>query len=161
MRKLIGSVMMALSLVLVAAATRADEEKTPLDKVPAPALEAVKKRFPGAEMKGASKETEAGKTVYEVTLKDKGLQVEVTVTPEGKLVTIEREIALKDVPEAVRKTFAAKAPNAKLELIEEVIKVEGDKGGRSSTMSSISPATSRSSSSPAASSASRRPRRRK
>jgi hypothetical protein len=127
MRKFIGSIVMVMSLVLVAAAARADEEKVALDKVPAPALEAVKKRFPNAETKAASKETEDGKTVYEITLKDKNLQVEVTVTPEGKLVTIEREIALKDLPEAVRKTFAAKGPNAKLELIEEVIKVEGDK----------------------------------
>jgi hypothetical protein len=126
MRKFFGSVAIVTSLLFVAAA-RSDEEKVNLDKVPAPALEAVKKRFPGAEIKGASKEVEDGKTLYEITLKDKGLQVEVTATPEGKLVTIEREIAMKNIPEAVRKTFDVTKPNAKVELIEEVIKVEGEK----------------------------------
>jgi hypothetical protein len=126
MRKLIGSVLMVVSLVLVAGAA-AQEEKVALDKVPAPVLAAVKKRFPNGDMKGAKKEIENGKTVYEITLKDKGLSVDVSSTPEGALLTIEREIALKDVPEVVRKAFAAKSPNAKLEMIEEVIKVEGEK----------------------------------
>src|SRR4051812_13136247 len=126
MRKLISSVLMVASLVLVAAIW-AQEEATPLDKVPAPVIAAVKKRFPNGDMKSAKKEVENGKTVYEITIKDKGLSVDVSSTPEGTLLTIEREIALKDVPDAVRKTFAAKSPNAKLELIEEVIKVEGEK----------------------------------
>ena len=44
----------------------------PLDKLPKAVVEAVKKRFPKAEMIGAAKETEDGKTEYEVTIKDGG-----------------------------------------------------------------------------------------
>ena len=127
MRRSIASLAIAMGLILIAGSTRADEEKTPLDKVPAAALQAVKKRFPDAQISGASKETEDGKTVYEVTLKDKGRTVEVTATAEGTLLTIEREIPMKEVPEVVKKTFDAKNANAKVQSIEEVIKVEGAK----------------------------------
>jgi Peptidase propeptide and YPEB domain/Putative beta-lactamase-inhibitor-like, PepSY-like len=127
MRMSIGILAIAVGLILVVGSTRADEEKTPLDKVPAAALQAVKKRFPDAQISGASKETENGKTVYEVTLKDKGRTVEVTATAEGTLLTIEREIPMKEVPEVVKKAFDAKSADAKVQSIEEVIKVEGAK----------------------------------
>src|ERR1700676_2820543 len=44
----------------------AQEEKAPLDKLPKAVSGAVKKRFPKAEMASASKETEDGKTVFDV-----------------------------------------------------------------------------------------------
>ena len=46
---------------------------------------------------------------------------------KATLLTIEREIPMKEVPEVVKKTFEAKNPSAKVQLIEEVIKVEGAK----------------------------------
>jgi len=127
MRKSIASLAIAMGLTLVVRSTHADEGKTPLDKLPAAALQAVKKRFSDAQISGASKETEDGKTVYEVTLKDKGHTVEVTATAEGTLLTIEREIPLKEVPEVVKNAFDAKNANTKVQSIEEVIKVEGAK----------------------------------
>jgi hypothetical protein len=127
MRTFAASLTIAMGLILSVVPTRADEEKTPLDKVPAAALQAVKKRFPDAQISGASKETEDGKTVYEVTLKDKGRTVEVTSTADGTLLTIEREIPMKEIPEVVKKAFDAKNANVKVQSIEEVIKVEGAK----------------------------------
>src|SRR4051812_1069756 len=117
----------ALALFVLAAAVRADEEKVPLDKVPKPVLEAAKKRFPKAEIKGASKETDKDKTVYEVTFKQDGKNIDVTLTPDGTITLIEQEVAFKDLPKPVADTFTAKYPGAKYSIIESVAKAEGGK----------------------------------
>src|SRR5882757_1236943 len=117
-------VIAAAALIVLAAPVRADEEKVPLDKVPKPFLEAVKKRFPKAEVKEASKETnDDKKTVFEVTLKEDGKNIDVTLTPEGKITLIEKEIDRKDLPKAVAETFDKKYPKAMYKIVEEVIKV--------------------------------------
>src|SRR5207248_1247229 len=50
--------MATVAVLVLAAAARTDEEKVPLDKVPKAVLDSAKKRFPKAEVKGASKEGE-------------------------------------------------------------------------------------------------------
>jgi hypothetical protein len=117
----------ALALFVLAAALRAQEAPLALDKVPRPVLDAAKKRFPKAEVKGASKEGEGDKMVYEVTLKQDGKNIDVTLTPGGKITLIEKELAFKDLPKPVAGTLTKKYPNARYAIIEEVIKVEGGK----------------------------------
>lgn len=121
MRKWIGSLACVVLAVVVLRAP-ADEEKIPLDKVPKPVLEAVKAKFPGATLVGAEKEKADGKTVFEVKLKARGQAVEVTVTPEGKILTVEKVIEAKDVPKAVTEALEAKYPKATVKLIEEISK---------------------------------------
>jgi hypothetical protein len=106
---------------------RADEENVPLDKLPKAVVDGVKKRFPDAQLTEASKEDENGKTVYEVTIKDKGHSLDVTLTPEGTLVSIEKQIEAKDLPKAVADTLDQKYPKATFKTIEEVIKVREGK----------------------------------
>jgi biopolymer transport protein ExbD len=115
----------AVALVALSAPVRADdEERVPLDKVPKPVLEAVKKRFPKAEVKEASKETSGDKKmVFEVTLNEKGKNIDVTLTPDGKITLIEKEIDRKDLPKAVAETFDKKYPKATYKIVEEVVKV--------------------------------------
>jgi uncharacterized membrane protein YkoI len=111
-----------LGLCLVSA--MADEEKVPLDKVPKVVLEAIKTRFSGADLVGATKELENGKTVYEISFKHKGSNYDVIVTPEGTITLIEKEIAAKDLPKVVAKAVEDKYPKATWKKTEEVIKVE-------------------------------------
>jgi hypothetical protein len=115
------------ALFVLAAAVRAGEEKVPLDKLPKAVVEAVKKRFPKAELKGASKEKEGDKTAYEVSVKEAGKNVDVTLTPEGEITLIEKEIAFKDLPKAVAAAYEAKYPKATYKIVEEVIQVKGGK----------------------------------
>jgi hypothetical protein len=117
----------ALALLVLAAAARADEEKLSPDKLPKQVLEAAKKRFPKAEVKGASKETDKDKTVYEVTLKQDGKNIDVTLTADGAITLIEQELAFADLPKPVADTFNAKYPGVKYAIIESVTKVEGGK----------------------------------
>ena len=119
--------MIAVALLVLVPRVRADEENVPLDKVPKAILEAVKKRFPKAEAKEASKETTDGKTVYEVTLKEDGKNIDVTLTPEGAITTIEKEIARKDLPKAVSDALEKKYPKATYKIVEEVITVKDGK----------------------------------
>jgi uncharacterized membrane protein YkoI len=82
------AVLVAVGFIGALAGARADEEKIGLDKLPKAVLEAVKKRFPNAEMIEAAKETDAGKTEYEVTIKDGGSKTDVILTPGGSITLI-------------------------------------------------------------------------
>ncbi len=112
---------------LLVVAVRADEEKVPLDKVPRAVLESVKKRFPKATLLKASRETEGGKTEYEIEIKDGETKIDVNFTPDGKITTIEKTIPAKDLPRVVADALKAKYPGAKYEIVEEVIKVKDGK----------------------------------
>ena len=119
--------MMGLWAVLAAMAFSmpaawAEEEKVPLDKLPKAVTAAVKAKFPDAELKGAEKEVADGKTIYEVSLKFKGSDYDVSLTPEGKIIEIEKVIAAKDLPTAVVKGLDQKYPKAKITLAEEITK---------------------------------------
>lgn len=125
MRKLIVALAV---VVLVAPAIRAEdekEEKIPLNKLPKAVVEAVKAKFAGATLVSAEKEKEDGKTVYEVNIKHKGHTIEVTVTPEGKIVSVEKTIKANELPEAVATALKKKYPRATIKVIEELSK--GDK----------------------------------
>ena len=116
-----------LALLVVAGVVRADEAKVPLSEVPKAGLAAVKAMFPAGEISGAAKETEDGKTFFEVTLKEKGRNIDVTIGTDGMVQLIEKEIVEKDLPAAVRKTLEAKYPQATYEIIEEVSSVKDGK----------------------------------
>jgi uncharacterized membrane protein YkoI len=129
MRKFVcwsAAVTVAGFLVLGAAAW-ADEEKVSLDKLPKAVVTALKDRFPNAELKSAEKETADGKTVYDVSLKHKGDNYEVAVSPEGVITGYEKEIPAKDLPKAVSKTLESKYPKATIKMVEEVYKVKDKK----------------------------------
>jgi uncharacterized membrane protein YkoI len=121
MRTVIGG--MAVALVVLAGAARADEEeKVPLDKLPKAVVDAVKEKFPKAELLSADKEKEDGKTLYEVAIKDGKQKIDVTVTPEGKIVAIEKEIAASDLPKAVVEALESRYPKATIQKAEEITK---------------------------------------
>jgi uncharacterized membrane protein YkoI len=120
--------MVALALFAFMAFARPDdEEKVPLDKLPKAVVEAVKKRFPKAELVSASKEDEDGKIVYELQIKDGGTKLDVTVTLEGVITTIEKEIKAGDLPKPVAEALEKKYPKATYKIVEEIIKVKDGK----------------------------------
>jgi hypothetical protein len=117
----------SLTLGVVTLALHADEVAVPLDKVPKAVLDAVKTRFPQGALTEASKETEGDKVSYEVSVKLAGKNIDVTLTPAGAIMLIEKEIASADVPAAVKTTITREYPNQKFDLVEEVIKVADGK----------------------------------
>src|SRR5262249_17356136 len=118
------AVAVVLGLAGVGAA-RADEEKVPLEKVPKAVMDAVKARFEGAKLLGATTEKEDGKTVYEVSLTYKGHHHDGTLQTDGKILSIERTIPAKDLPNAAAEALAAKSPKATYKIVEELLKGDG------------------------------------
>jgi uncharacterized membrane protein YkoI len=121
-RMLTSALLFAALSLLVLAGARADEEKVPLEKLPKAVTDAVKAKFPDAKLVGASTEKEDGKTVYEVAITNKGQKIDVTVTPEGKIVTVEAEIPAKNLPKAVAEALEKKYPGATIKKAEEISK---------------------------------------
>jgi len=109
---------------LVLSLTAAKEEKVSLQQVPAPVMTAVKTRFGDAVVKGAAKEREKGRLVYEITLEEKGHDVDVTLTPGGDLLLIERSVEESALPAPVAATLAKKYPGATYRVLEEIVEVD-------------------------------------
>lgn len=123
--KLIGGIAVSLAIgtLIAFANVRDDEEKVPLDKLPAKVSSAVKAKFPGAELVSAEKEAEDGTTIYEVAIKVKSGTIEVSVLDDGTIVEIETAITEKDLPKGVRGALAAKYAGAKIKMAEEITKI--------------------------------------
>lgn len=115
---------LTMVFLLPSADLRGDEETVPLDKVPRAVMEGVKARFADAKPTEAAKETEDGKTVYEVSFKQQGKNVDATLSPEGELLMIETAIDAKDLPKAATKTLEEKYPKATYKIVEKIVKVE-------------------------------------
>jgi hypothetical protein len=118
-------------LLSAVSVSRADEEKVALTDVPKAVMDSVMKKFPVATAVGASKETEDGKTTFEVELKDKGKSVDVSLKPDGTILEIETEVAPKDLPAAVTAAVTAKYPGSKIEKAESIVEFEDGKEEKS------------------------------
>jgi uncharacterized membrane protein YkoI len=133
MRRIMGWLSVSLVVVLVPLATvapaddKAKAKKVPLDKVPKAVIDAIKGRFPGADITSVEKETEDGKVVYDIELKHQGRKYEMDIQEDGTIIEIEKEIAAKDVPETVTNALKAKYPKATVKEVMEVNKVKGKK----------------------------------
>jgi hypothetical protein len=114
-------------LVLGAAVARADDEKIPLDKVPKKVLEAVKAKYPKAEIVAAEKGDQDGTEVYEFDLKEGDKKWEASFTPDAKFVSSEEPIKEADLPAKVKEAFKKKYPDAKVVEMEKETTGEGDK----------------------------------
>jgi hypothetical protein len=101
------------------------DKKISLDKTPKAVQEAIKKRFPGAEVTGIEKDTDDGKDLYTVELKHNGRKYEMDIQEDGTIDEIEKAIALKDLPEAVTRALEARYPRATLKDAMEVYDVVG------------------------------------
>jgi len=100
----------------------ADEEKVPLDKVPAKVLDAVKTKFPRAELVKASKEKENNETIYEVAIKNEGQNIDVSLKEDGTIIEVEKEIKAEDLPKVVADALKEKYGKVAYKKAEEVIK---------------------------------------
>ena len=109
-----------LGIVVSCAFALDDEVKVPLDQLPKAVRETVKAKFPDAELKEAAKETEKGKTSYEVSLVDKKAKIDVLLTPEGKITAIEKVIEVADLPKAVGAALKAKYPQGTVQSAEQL-----------------------------------------
>jgi len=128
MRKSVPTIALFVSVLTLALASIAGAGELQIRAVPKPVLDAAKTRFKAAKYVGAAKETTAaGEVVYEVTLAQKGMNIDLMLTPEGAITLIEKQIARKSLPKAVSDTLNLRYPKAKYQICEEVYNVEAGK----------------------------------
>jgi hypothetical protein len=120
---LVGVAVMVLAL-LGAATLSADEgcrkEKAKVE-LPEAAAKAIKAAFPDATIDEVEIDNEDGMKLFEVELKQGKAEIEVSVAPDGTIVEIETEVALKDVPAAAAAVISKAAEGAQ---IKEIAKEE-------------------------------------
>jgi uncharacterized membrane protein YkoI len=105
-----------------ASTANAQEAEIPVDQVPKAVIDSSKAKFPGARIREAAKETEDGKTVFELALTHDGKKMDVTFQENGTLVLVETEVAETDVPAAVLNAVTGQYLGAKIDLVESVKK---------------------------------------
>jgi hypothetical protein len=111
-----------LAVLGLASSAFGQETAIKLDQVPKAVMDAAKAKFPGAVIQEASKETEGGKTVFELEMKHQGRALDVTFQENGTLDLVEATITEKDIPSAVLNAVKGKYPGAKITLVESVTK---------------------------------------
>jgi uncharacterized membrane protein YkoI len=109
-------------LFTLVSGARADETDIALDQLPKEVASAAKAKFPGAKWREAAKETEDGKTLYEIAMTHDGHKMDVTFQPDGTLELVETEVPESELPGAVTKGVTDKYPGAKIDLVESVKK---------------------------------------
>ncbi len=110
--------------VLLAASlnTRADEKPVKMKKLPQAVQQTVEEQSKGATLLGISKETENGKTYYEVELKVNGHHKDVLIDSTGAVVESEEEIALEALPAAAKTGIEKQAEKGKIVFVESITK---------------------------------------
>jgi hypothetical protein len=103
-----------LAVLGLASATPAQEGVIPMDRVPRAVMNAAKARFPGAEIRKASEETEDGKTTYSLEMKHQRHDLGVTFTGDGTVVLVETAVPRKELPNVVLWAVARHSPGASL-----------------------------------------------
>ena len=119
-KRILSHVVSFVAVSLITMSARADEKKIPLDQVPAAVKDAVKKKFPSAKIEQAVKEVENEKTTFELSIKDDDKKITVSLKEDGTILEIEKELAAKDLPEAVGSAVKAKYPSGTVKKAEEV-----------------------------------------
>lgn len=103
------------------------EDKLKLGDLPKPVQDAVKAKYPKAEVLNASKEVADGKTSYEVYMKNEGKGLDVTFSSAGEVEVVEQEIDAKDLPKPVRAAVDKKYPKVTFAKVEEISKAADGK----------------------------------
>jgi uncharacterized membrane protein YkoI len=102
------------------AATSAGDENIKVDELPKAVQDSLRAKFPKAEITGAEKGTEDGQKIYEASIKSENHNIDVTLTPDGKILSFEKTISASERPKTMAEALNAKYPHATIKLVEEV-----------------------------------------
>jgi uncharacterized membrane protein YkoI len=116
-------------------------QKVTISQVPEPARAAIEKLTAGGQIKTIEKETENGKTIYDVEAKVKDKDVEYDVASDGTILTSSESVPYDSLPAAVKQAAqkyfgSAEGLNASKETEKDKTsyEVEGKKGGKAITL---------------------------
>ena len=115
------------AMLLLASGAEAQDKKKDLelDKIPKAVMDALKSRFPKAEIQKWTKAKEGDDIVYDIEFIEKGRKGEADIKENGVYINFEREIAAKDLPKAVREAIEKRYPKCTLKDVMEETEVMG------------------------------------
>jgi uncharacterized membrane protein YkoI len=122
-----GFVLAGLLLVGPDASSQEKKDKLDLKKIPKAVMNALKAKFPRAEIHKWTKEKEGDKVVYDIEFKQGGKKFEADIYEDGTIHNWEKEISARDLPEAVKKAVEKKYPRSTLKEIMEITEVKDTK----------------------------------
>ncbi len=109
----------AAALLILGSAAGAKEVELTAAQVPPAVLDSLNVHFPAAKFLGFSGETEKGSTLYEAEMTVEGRRVDALLDSLGVVKEVETEIAVKELPAAVRTGLArTEYAKAKIEKAE-------------------------------------------
>jgi hypothetical protein len=116
-----------LSFLGSAQQIRAADEAIQIQDVPKVVVDAVKTKFPDAEMQKAKKKVADGKTFFGIGLTSKGIAHNVLLTPKGKIVELKKAIPASELPAKVAESVYASYPNSTTKKAEKVTAYKEEK----------------------------------
>lgn len=120
------SVAVLAGLLVLGSAANGQEKKEKVD-IPKKVMDALKAKFPKAEIDKATKEKEGNDVVYDIEFKQEGRRFEADIKEDGTIVNWEKEVKASDVPEAAKKAVEKKYPKATWKVVMEVIDIKDGK----------------------------------
>jgi hypothetical protein len=116
----------ALSLlvasVVFANASVAQEHSLRKKDVPKAILDAFRRSYPKATIKGYSRESDQGNVSYEIESVEATTHRDISYTGDGSVIAVEESLPYVDLPEPIRSTITKEYPSAKVLTCERVIK---------------------------------------
>jgi len=109
-----------VTLLAVALLAGAAEQKLALKDLPPAVQKTVQDQTKGADIKAISKETENGKTSYEIETMVNGKHRDFDIDAHGAVTELEEETALDDLPPAARSAIQKKVAGGKIGIVETV-----------------------------------------
>ncbi|HEU4389223.1 MAG TPA: hypothetical protein VFV34_15580 [Blastocatellia bacterium] len=110
-------------LVLIGFASAEEKEtRVKMKDLPPAVQQTVREQSKGAKIRGYSKEVEDGKTFYEVSMTVDGHGKDVLIDPEGVVVEVEEQVALKSLPSRVKDAIVKAAGKGKILIVESITK---------------------------------------
>ena len=106
--------------ILLAVLCAAGEKKVKMQDLPPAVQKAVTEQSQGATLVGLARETEDGKTFYEAELKINGRTRDISFDPTGKVVIVEDETPIENIPAPAREAIQKAAGKKKILLVETV-----------------------------------------
>jgi hypothetical protein len=94
-----------------------------LAKIPRVVMDGLKAKFPKAEIHMWTEENEGEIVVYDIEFKQEGWKFEADIKEDGSIHNWEKEIEIKDLPEAVSKALETKYPKSTIKEIMQITAV--------------------------------------
>ncbi len=107
---------------VLGADANAAETRVSRDKLPEAVRKTADEQSQGATIRGYNKEIENGQVEYEVEMTVSGHSKDVSISPDGRVLEVEEEVALDALSPQVRKGLEAKAAGAKIKNVESLTK---------------------------------------